>query len=281
MNSYLEEELAAGMREEAAGARLGTGVLEAAKRQHHRHVVRRRGAYAIGVAGVAGAVAAVLAVGVPGARGGTGGTGRPPAASAESPKLSLVAAITASEKMSYHVKVTERWGPDSLQTTAGAFDPATATGYLDSKWSGAPVVYKERLVGGARFSSSSGSKGWKPEPGHFDRLNYDRNLSGAASASASPDRLFALLRTSGAEISRTGSAGYHFTMTLTPNDGITTKDTYVGDIALDADYRISKITYRRAQAVSKRGVPAGTTTTDVTVAFSAYGELVTVERPAK
>jgi len=192
---------------------------------------------------------------------------RPAVTAAETPELQLVAAVAASENVSYRVRVRS-----GSETTEGAFDPGTATGFLNSSSSTGGVVYLERLINGVRFVSSSGSKDkWKQYPGKHDRLAYDRALNSAVGASADPKQLFETLRRAGAKVTQAGAGVYHFEV---EHSG----DTFVGDVALSADKRIAKVTYKRTSRDEKDG-QAVTSTSLVTVELSGYGLPVQVKRP--
>jgi hypothetical protein len=200
---------------------------------------------------------------------------RPAVTAAEAPKLQLVAAVAASENVSYQVKVTATSKPVSdtgAETTVGAFDPETATGFLNSSQSTGGVVYLERLIDGVRFVSSSGSKDkWKQYPGKHDRLAYDRALNSAVGASADPKQLFETLRRAGAKVTQNGAGVYHFEVEQA-------SDTFVGDVVLGADKRIAKVTYERTSRHEKGG-QTSTSTNLVTVELSGYGLPVRVQQP--
>ena len=242
-----------------------------------RRARRRRAAVAMATASLA-----VLAVGGVVATTVTGPTATsPPTAAAQAPRLTLAAAVAASEGISYAVKVTAGTKEKRLQeTTAGAFDPATATGYLNSSTPEGGNVYQERLVNGVRFTGCSGCNDrWKQYPGKHDRLAYDRALSGAVGASADPQQLFAALRESGAKITEAGAGVYRFEVSLKTDSGVVKSDALTGEVVLNADDRISRVTYERTIRAGKRGV-TGSTTAVVTVDLSDYGTTVDVDKPA-
>jgi hypothetical protein len=207
---------------------------------------------------------------------------RPAVTAAEAPRLQLVAAVAASENISYLVKVTANHNPASdtgAEATEGAFDPETATGFLNSSQSTGGVVYFERLIKGVRFVSSSGSKDkWKQYPGKHDRLAYDRALNSAVGASADPKQLFATLRRKGATITQTSAGVYHFEVKQAGVSGTTNSDTFVGDVVLGADKRIAKVTYERTSQHEKDGQTA-TSASLVTVELSGYGLPVQIKPP--
>jgi hypothetical protein len=165
----IEEQLAAGMREQAAGLTLRTDVVDAAARRYRRRTMFQRCAYAAGVIGLAGALAGAVAL-------GGSGSPAPPAAGAD---LRLASALAASESISYRVKVTTNsiTTPDApAMTTDGAFDPATDTGWLRTPYTEGPGWSEERLIEGVRYAGDAGIDRvvrWKRYPGKQEGLNYD------------------------------------------------------------------------------------------------------------
>ena len=283
----LEEQLAAGMRERVVGLALTTDVVGEAARRHRGRVAVQRIGYAVGVVGLAGAIAAGVTIG--GSRSGSPPT--TPAVAA--PEMRLASAIAATEKISYQVRVTElyrgqQFGAEAKPSiTVGAFDPATASGYLQSRWTGAEEsAYYERLIDGVLYISSSGSKDkWKQERGTHDRLRYESNARGAVSeavgASADPEMLFDALRESGAKITEEGAGVYHFELALKPEVSPRTRveQSIAGDVTVNADNRIARITYARTSEVSKDGRTEPPSVLDVTVELSGYGAPVNVTKP--
>ncbi|MGS2616407.1 hypothetical protein ACVCAH_18055 [Micromonospora sp. LZ34] len=304
MNTNLEERLAAGMRERVAGLALTGDVLAEATRRHRRRTALVRTAYAVGVVGALAAVA-TLGTGVPGRTGVSPApvAERPPGAGVESPQLRLAAAAEASENISYRVKVTTTWKdkapangelPEPVSqswVTMGAFDPTTATGYLESPYTGLrPVVAAgfehERLIDGVRYigapNGSVGSNGeivWSQEPGRHDRLNFDLALDGGLGASADPQDLFRALGQSGAKVTETAGGGYHFEVTVTDLRNEIAADSFVGDVTLGADNRIATVTYDRVARSTIKGENF-TYHLHVVIELSGYGLPVQVERPA-
>lgn len=304
MNTNLEERLAAGMRERVAGLALTGEVLAAATRRHRRRTALVRTAYAAGVAGVVGALVAVATVGTGVPAGSPGPVAeRPPGAGVESPQLRLAAAAAASENISYRVKVTttskDKAPPDGelpepvsrSWVTTGAFDPTTATGYLESPYTGLrPVIAAgfehERLIDGVRYigapNGSVGSNGeivWSQEPGRHDRLNFDLALDGGLGASADPQDLFRALRQSGAKVTETAGGGYHFEVTVTDPRNAIAADSFVGDVTVGADNRIATVSYDRTARSTIRGANF-TYHLQVVIELSDYGLPVRVEKPA-
>ncbi|MGK5739456.1 hypothetical protein [Micromonospora sp. URMC 103] len=290
MTIDIEEQLTAGMRQEVAGVTLATDVLGAATRAHRRHTLVRRGAYAAGVAGLAGVLAVSATVG--GAGGGSAPQTRPPAAAGPAPaegeaNVELVAAVTASEKTSYRIRVTtaSKGDPGSRETAEGAFDPGERTGYLRSPIAGGPAYAEERLVRGVRFLGSTGSKTWKQERGRHDRLDYGGAApEGTVVASADPEELFAALRRADARVTRTGPDTYHVVSNQPYEDRYATGTRRLDGTVTVSGGRIATIAVESTnEGQLKPGVKQGErfgSTWLVTVALSDYGTPVRVERPA-
>ncbi|MCW3844843.1 hypothetical protein ONA70_32675, partial [Micromonospora yasonensis] len=83
MTTDLEDQLVAGMRDEAAGLTLTRDVLGDAIRRHRRRAALHRTAYAAGVVGAAGALVAAVTVGT----GAPAGRPRSPGPVAERPAV--------------------------------------------------------------------------------------------------------------------------------------------------------------------------------------------------
>ncbi|MET8352378.1 MULTISPECIES: hypothetical protein [unclassified Micromonospora] len=295
MTSDIEEQLTIGMRQEVAGLALDTDVLGAATRRHGRRVTVRRASYAAGVMGLAGALAAVVAIGGPGASAPGGnapgasapGGNPPPVASADSPQLQLASAITASEAVSYRLKITvgSREDPDAGGTAEAAWDPDRSTGWLTSSIPGGGAYY-QRMINGTFYVGSSGSATWKQEPNN-GYLEYGDVLGGAAGASADPKELFAALREAHAKITRTGDGRYHFESTRSYDDEHSAGTrTLVGDVTVGADGRVATVTYLSSnKARIKAGVksPKSGLTMEshqrLTLELSDYGVPVRVQKP--
>jgi hypothetical protein len=279
----IEEQLSAGMRERTAGLALTTDVVVEARRRHRRRVAVQRVGYAAGAIGLAGALAAGVMI------DGSGTPAPPSTPTVAAPQVQLASAIAASENISYRVKVTELYrgrvdGADAKPTIIeGAFDPATATGYLASRWTGAEgSVYYERLIDGVLYTGSSGGDGWKQDPGKHDGLRYARGGIGeVVGASADPEQLFDALRKSGAKITKSGADVYHFEFALkasVPARG-KVEQSIAGDVTVAADNRIAKIAYAQTTVITKDGATHPPQVVDVTVELSGYGTPVKVEKP--
>ncbi|MEE6263480.1 hypothetical protein [Plantactinospora sonchi] len=203
---------------------------------------------------------------------------------ASSPRLELVAAIAASEALSYRVTATTTYNksygdtvtPDASYTSEGAFDPATATGYVRTDG-----VESQRLVNGEMFIHTTGGQ-FVRDPGRHDRLGFDHHvMDGALSGSADREHLFDVLRQADAEITSTGERAYRFTAVSTvdePSGSATV--TFTGDVTLDAEGRVAKVTYQWEKRGRLTEPPVDVANTvRATIGFSDYGLPVRVERP--
>jgi hypothetical protein len=287
------------MRERVAGIAITTDIVGETLRGQRRRTVTVRTAYAVGVFGLAGALAAgVLAT------GGTGPTttpDRPPMAGAESPQLSLAAAVAASQGISYRVKNTIIWrsqpGSPPIVIT-GAFDPATTTGYLRFASGDGTPWSEERLVDGDLYTGDlihlrtnpSQAAGNKPAPSPDQRVDwthdpdkkytslpYDAKPGVLGVVSADPQQLFDALANSGAKISQTGPDKYHFEVAIPPRTGRTGRidGKVVGDVTVGSDHRVAKVTYEATLRSATE-----TDVVDETLELSDYGTPVSVERPS-
>ncbi|MFD2764235.1 hypothetical protein [Micromonospora eburnea] len=304
MTIDVEDQLTAGMRDEVAGLAYTRDVLGEATRRHRRRIVLHRSAYAAGVVGVAGALAAALTVGA-GAPGSPGSVAERPATatSPESPQMRLAAAAAASESISYRVRVTTT-SKDKLPpkgglpepvarswVTKGAFDPVTATGYLESPNTGlrppmSNFFLEERLVDGVRYHGGldgtdpdSGRIVWsRTREGRQTSLTFDDALGGTLGASTDPQQLFRMLRLAGAEVTQNPGGGYHFEVTVQDSSQGVAADRLVGDVTIDADGRIKTVAFDRTARWNARG-PEYTYHLHVLVELSDYGLPVKVEAP--
>ena len=285
MSNDIEDQLIAGMRQEVSGVAISTDVLGAATRRHGRRTAMQRGAYALGAVGLAGVLAAAVTLDGPGAP--APGTDPAPLAAADSPQLQLASAITASQNISYRLKITagDKDDPDAWGSAEGAYDPAAATGWLTSAEPGGAAYY-QRLIDGKLYLGSTGTKTWKQEPGNGN-FRYGDVLGGASGASADPQELFKALREVQAKITRTGAGSYHFESARPYDDeSVSGTRTLVGDVTLDADRRIAKVTYlstnkgrfKPGVKSPKSGVSFDSTQR-LTLELSDYGTPVRVEKP--
>ncbi len=232
----------------------------------------------------------------------TGPAVNPARAPAPTAQARLAAAVTASQSVSYRIKVTEPTGNGTVRATWGAFDPGTTTGYLHSVWFGAPpntvcrlpsitdkpgpvspctVNYQEMLVHGALYFSSDDGQHWARVLGSFNRLDeYDADFGGAVGASSDPRELFEALRRAGATITQTGTDTYEFHVTVNgPNTPRTTvRRDYAGTVTLDAQQRIAEVAYQITVHETRGGI-TGTWVRHLNVEMSGYGLPVTVQPP--
>jgi hypothetical protein len=211
-------------------------------------------------------------------------------ASVPAPAVVLAAAATNTSRTSYRIRVvTETTGYDT-QTTTGAFDPATRTGYVDTLVG--QTTYRERLIGGLIYLGGSWNDVWKQD-GQEDRIPFVRDLDGAPTASADPEQLLDVLRKAGGTVTATGPDAYHFTVSVSPEVSAEERErcqrdparkgcdelgqppvtSFVGDITV-ADERLATVSYES----TFRGSVGGWTQR-VRIAYSGYGEPVVVAKP--
>ncbi|SCL53389.1 hypothetical protein GA0070606_2112 [Micromonospora citrea] len=288
MSTDIEGTLIDGMRREVADVTLTADVLGAASRRHHRRTALLRATYAMGVLGLAGVTAAVLTVG-----GGAGQPGptaaRPPAVTAESPRMALVAAVTASENVSYRMRLTTSAGSgQSRMTYEGAFDPRTATGYVRQPQDDS--VTTELLINGTRYVGGEPPLGRPPAdkegpgetygrygqyPGKHDRFSlYGDAVLGAAAPD--PAALFRALKDANATVTQRPDGSLHFEYAAQTKDGSTTTS---GDVTRGADGRVAKVALTGTwQSTLKGRLDTGTYA--ATLELFDYGVEVKVQRPA-
>ncbi|MCW3813598.1 hypothetical protein ONA91_03875 [Micromonospora sp. DR5-3] len=208
-----------------------------------------------------------------------------------SPQMELAAAVAASENTSYRVTVrrTARVDPKWSETTLGAFDPATASGYLRTPFPDGLSFQEDRLVDGVYYlgGADGGRKmPWKRYPGKRNFLPFDAAMGGALGASSDQEGLFQVLKKTGATVTKTGERAYHFSVEPTGKatgfdaGAPLASEKVVGDVTLDADNRVAKLDYEVTYVWKKDGKVGPPTTVQVTMAFSDYGLPVKVEPPA-
>ena len=243
---------------------------------------------------VAGASLAVLVAGGVVATVAHPGTPRPPGTAAQAPRLTLAAAVSASENISYRIRmsVAVKSVPGSaVDVSTGAFDPATATGYLHTPAEDGPGFGEQRLVGGVRFLGDAGADrkiSWRRVPGRYTSLDFTGNSAGGLSASADPAALLETLRNANAVITSSGPDAYHFTFAVATKDLLPSSlyDRFAGDVTVGADHRIAAVTYER-KLQWHRSPPRPDGRGDgppvdfiVTMAFSDYGVPVKITAPS-
>lgn len=270
----IESRLADGMRRLTGESGFGlrrkppTQALLARGRKTRR---RRRVTWAVGAC-----VVAVGLVGVPLMMGENRQTPQP-----DSAKIRLVAALSGSDNISYRLKVTNSHRDDTGRPFVfeGAFDPVTRTGRLYSPPDSAGGSYDQRLVEGTLYISHRDSP-FQILRGTHDRLQYSGVFGGGLTGTADPQDLLHTLAAANATVTQTGPAGYHFEVDVIndPSSGIHS-DRLRGDLTINGDNRIEKVTYERTAQTTVNCLPV-TLKEANTLELSGYGEPVTVERPA-
>ncbi|MEU1836232.1 hypothetical protein [Micromonospora chersina] len=209
-----------------------------------------------------------------------------------SPQMELAAAVATTENTSYRVAVrrTNQVDPNWVEITTGAFDPATANGWLRTPYTGGGVGFmEERLVDGVYFVGDAGEDRklhWEQHRGKRKYLPFDVAMGGSLSASAGQDGLLQVLKKTGATVTRTGDRAYHFSAEPTGKDtgfgpgAPLESETVVGDVTLDAQNRIAKLNYELTLVWNKNGKIGPPAVVRVSMTFSDYGAPVAVERPA-
>ena len=250
-------------------------LLQRGRRARHRRAALASTSLAVVAAGAIAAVAVATHSAAPAVT-----ADRPPAtaASAASPQLELVAAIANSQNISFQLKTTTTGQkgdgkvtiPAYTYTTQSAFDPATTSGYLRGVDKN---PFEIRLINGVRYMKNGEFQWWQYK-GTYKTLNFaDDPLRGQIGTSADGEQLFQALREGDAKVSKTGDATYHFEATGS-QDGGTVK--FVGDITLNGDKRIAKVSYDWTLTYKQGGFRSS----KVVLEYSDYGAQVTVERPA-
>jgi hypothetical protein len=246
-----------------------------------------------------GATCAVLALGVATAatvatapatsRPGVTAEAPSPQLELASPAMELASAITASENISYRIRL--KTGTPSGQgglTYEGAFDPKTATGYVRQPQDDS--VMTELLIDGTRYIGGEPPLGQLPAdkgpgetygrygqyPGKHDRLSlYGDADTVLGAAEPDPAALFKALKSANATIAENPDGTLHFEYTAQSKDGSSTTS---GNVTLDADGRIAKVALNgRWQTTAKGRLDTGTFT--ATLELFDYGVEVKVERP--
>lgn len=271
MTTDLEDQLAAGLAAQAAEIRLTTDVVDAARRRHSRRTAMFRTAYAAAALSVAGVVTVAF---YPTA-------GQAPLVTAEStavlsPALQLAAAAAASDNTSYQIRITGAWakGPVPFRPFSdlqGAFDPATTTGYLQNADGG----LEQRLINGTFYNrgTSDTSEPFHQEPGRFETLPLTKVLGDTGLQSADPQQLVQAMQQANATITQT-AGGFHYSFSKPPLGGATSVSE--GDITLDANGRIAKVTYSNTTTLADGFTIRG----QLTIELFGYGTAVQVEMPA-
>ena len=212
------------------------------------------------------------------------------AASAQAPLMKLEAAVSATENLSYKIKVTShvKSVPGSQdQVSAGAFAPATDTGYLRTPYDDGPGFDEQRLINGTLYLGSAGIDQvlhWDLQAGKDHSLDLVGDAASGLSTSADPTTLLQALRKEGARVTQSGSSTYHFAFDVAKQDLLPSSvyDKFSGDVKVGPDNRIASVSYERLLLWHKAGVnrPDGPPVDDVvTMDFSDYGTSVSVQTP--
>ncbi|GAA4569374.1 hypothetical protein GCM10023176_25810 [Micromonospora coerulea] len=204
-----------------------------------------------------------------------------------SPAMELVSAVTASQNISYRMRLINS-GPQGL-TYEGAFDPKTATGYVRVPQDDS--VMTELLINGTRYIGGERPLGKLPAdkgrgetygrygqyPGTYDRLSlYGDGSSVLGAAAPDPAALFTALKSANATISENPDGTLHFGYTTSEEKGSTTTS---GDVTLDGNGRIAKVALTGTwQSTAKGRLDKGTFAS--TLELYDYGVAVKVKRPA-
>ncbi|PYC65790.1 hypothetical protein C7C45_27435 [Micromonospora arborensis] len=202
------------------------------------------------------------------------------------PAMRLVSAATASENISYRMRLTNS-GPGGL-TYEGAFDPRTATGYVRAPQDDS--VMTELLINGTRYEGGERPQGKLPAdkgpgetygrygqyPGKYDRLSlYGDGNDVLGAAEPDPAALFAALKRENASVTETPDGTLHFTYSTTGKDG---SSSTAGDVTLDGDGRIAKVALTFTWQSTVKG-HLDTGTGGSTLELFDYGVDVTVKPP--
>jgi hypothetical protein len=250
-------------------------LLKRGRRARHGHLVAVVGS-SLAVLAIA---AAAVVIGAPNRSGPPVGDAR---ATAE---VELVAAVSKTKQTSFRVRVEQMLGHTAINvhgyTTVGAFDPAAVSGYLRGSSEGTDMG-ELRLVRGELYSIHgkawvrSGKSEWLP----FDALGTV--LDAELGSTTDSEQLLDVLRTAGANVSKVGPRLFRFDVTVEAG----TVGTYrvAGDVVLDSQSRVAKITYdgqltlTQSPPVAFDG-PKLFPIAKVTMEFSGYGEPVLVKPP--
>ncbi|MEU6203512.1 hypothetical protein ABZ814_07980 [Micromonospora musae] len=207
------------------------------------------------------------------------------AARPTSPAMRLVSAATASENLSYRMRLTQSGGGVSYE---GAFDPRTATGYVRAPQDDS--VMTELLIDGVRYEGGERPQGtpaadkgpgetygrYGQYPGRYDRLSlYGDGNDVLGAVSPDPAALFAALQRADATITENPDGTLHFAYATESAAGSSSTS---GDVTVDADGRIATVALSSTwQSTAKGRLDTGTA--DVTLELFDYGVEVQVERP--
>jgi hypothetical protein len=218
---------------------------------------------------------------------------RSPAVAVETPKLDLVAAIAASQNISYKVKINvalrktgsamseedERlWGYVGTKghDVNGAFDPTTTTGFRKSDF------MEERLIDGVLYSSERGTA-FSVTGRNHKTIPWGDDLSVSA-GNADPAQVLNILRDKGVT-TRTGTKTWHFRYEVPVQPTIPMGRVVEGDIIVGDDDRVRQIRYEPTYPAGARN-PLGTPVRPsgvqhvIMIDLFDYGSPVVVEVPS-
>jgi hypothetical protein len=250
-------------------------LLKRGRRARHGHLVTVVGS-SLAVLAIA---AAAVVIGAPNRSGPPVGDARATA------DMELVAALSKTKQTSFRVRVEQTLRYTAINgrsyTTVGAFDPVAVSGYMRQSSEGSDMG-ELRLVRGDLYSIhgktwvQAGKSEWLP----FDALGTV--FDGELGSTADSEQLLDVLRTAGANVSKVGPRLFRFDVTVKAG----TIGTYrvAGDVTLDSQSRVTKITYNGQLTLSQsppvafdgpKLFPIG----KVTMEFSGYGEPVLVKPP--
>jgi hypothetical protein len=212
---------------------------------------------------------------------------------ATTPKLDLVAAIAASQNISYNVRINialrkvpgvpfneedqRLWDyvGEKGHDVVGAFDPNTSTGFKKSDFS------EDRLINGVWYMSERGSTFTKAE-GTRTTVHWGEDLTVSA-GDADPARMLTILRDKGVT-TQTGPKTWHFRYEVPASRTFVMGRVIEGDITVGDDDRVQRVKYEPtlpAGATDPLGVAPRRSGVQhvITIDLFDYGTPVRVEVP--
>jgi hypothetical protein len=185
-------------------------------------------------------------------------------AQAPSPDMKLASAFATSKDISYRMRLTTE-----EFVYQGAFDPVTDTGYFqvetdrrpaprDIAWAAELLIKGTRYISGEQYS------------GKHDHMS----LYVLASVAPDPAALYAVFQKTNATVTENSDGSLHYALTIADQAG---SNAVSGDVTLDADGRIGKVTLTNNWRSTAKDA-SGTTT--ATLELFDYGVDVKVKRPA-
>lgn len=212
----------------------------------------------------------------------------------ETPALSLVAAIAASQNLSYKIKINIavrkvpgrqlseedqriwEYVGEKGHDVIGAFDPETATGFKK-----APGFSEDRLINGVWYMSEKDSRFTRAE-GTRRTIHWGDPLTVSA-GDADPARTLDILRDQGTT-TRTGTRTWHFHLDVPVSKQFPMGQVIDGDLTVGDDDRVRQIRYEPSypkDARDPRGVPVPQNGVQhvITIDLFDYGTPVVVQVP--